>query len=66
MFSAAVATLSVVYREHVRDFLICSSREERLRFNLQDFWLEANYNENLSNLPRYHIFRILYSVICEI
>ena len=67
MFPVAVATMSVVYREHVRDYLICCSQEERLRFNLQDFWLEANYhNENLSNLPRYHIFPILVSVTCEI
>ena len=67
MFPVAVATLTVIYREHVRDYLICCSQEERLRFNLQDFWLEANYhNEDLSNLPRYHLFRILLAFICEI
>ena len=67
MFPVAVATLTVIYRHHVRDYLICCSQEERLRFNLQDFWLEANYhNEDLSNLPRYHIFRALIAFICEI
>ena len=30
--------LSVLYHDRTRDFLICSSREEVLRFNLEDFW----------------------------
>ena len=34
------ALLSVLHHDKIRDFLICSSREEDLRFNLNDFWLK--------------------------
>ena len=34
------ALFSVVLHDRIRDFLICSSREEDLRFDLNDFWLE--------------------------
>ena len=62
----AVSLVTLLYRDHVRDFLICSSREERLRFNLRDFWLEANYqDENFGNLPPYHPFCVLLITICK-
>ena len=62
----AVSLVTLLYRDHVRDFLICSSTEERLRFNLRDFWLEANYqDENFGNLPPYHPFCVLLIVICK-
>ena len=34
------ALLSVYYHDNIRDFLICSSREEDLRFDLKDFWIK--------------------------
>ena len=62
----AVSLVTLLYRDHVRDFLICSSSEERLRFNLRDFWLEANYqDENFGNLPPYHPFCVLLIAICK-
>ena len=32
------ALLSVLYRDNMRSFLICSSKEEVLRFDTRDFW----------------------------
>ena len=32
------ALFSVLYRDNMRGFLICSSKEEVLRFNTWDFW----------------------------
>ena len=62
----AVSLVTLLYRDNVRDFLICSSSEERLRFNLRDFWLEANYqDENFGNLPPYHPFCVLLKAICK-
>ena len=40
----------------LRGYLICSKREEFLRFNLEDFWISAPYDgSRFSNLPVYHI-----------
>ena len=62
-FTSAFVTL--LYREHVRDFMICSAREQELRYNIQDFYLDKHYKEELVILPFYHPFKALYYLICK-
>ena len=40
MLPTITALLSVFFHDNIRAFLICSSREEDLRFDLTDFWVK--------------------------
>ena len=73
------ALLSVYYHDNIRDFLICSSREEDLRFDLMNFWVKEvrksfteryiyskslqGYKENLTTLPWFHPFEIFVKTL---
>ena len=51
--------LAVYNHNNLRDFLICSNREEFLRYNLEDFWAPTVYDgEALTTLSVYHPYRI--------
>ena len=44
---------------------MCSSMEEQLRFNLDNFWEESSYREgNLTNLSLHHPLNILSALMC--
>ncbi len=58
--------LSVHFHNNVRGYLICSNREESLRYDLEDFWAPITYKmEHLTNLPGYHPYNILIYIVCE-
>ena len=49
----------------IRGYLVCSSMEEQLRFNLDNFWEESSYREgNLTNLSLHHPLNILSALMC--
>ena len=53
----------MLYSDNLRDFLICSNREERLRFNLDDIILDNGYQELLHNLDINHPYSLLVFTI---
>lgn len=58
--------VSVHFHNNLRGYLICSNREEFLRYNLEDFWATINYeNERLTNLPLYHPYNMMIIIVCE-
>ena len=57
------AFITILFSDNLRDFLICSNREERLRFNLEDFYQEIGYKELLHNLNIYHPYSLLVFII---
>ena len=57
------AMMSVYFHDNLRDYLICSSREEQLRFNLYNFWKSKDYPESLTNLSWYHPYEIALKLI---
>ena len=66
LFPLMMGLVSVHFYNNSRGYLICSNREEFLRYNLQDFWDEINYEkEHLNNLPGYHPFNMMIYIICE-
>ena len=59
---------TLIYHNHFRDFLICSGREEFLRFNLEDFWnteIDRIESEELMNLSWYHPLRLFAKFMCK-
>ena len=62
-FPLLVACMTVYFHTNLRDYLICSSREEQLRFNLHNFWESKHYPESLTNLVWYHPFEIAVQLI---
>ena len=50
----------------LRGYLICSEREEFLRFNLENFWIPVPYDgRRFTNFPIYHPFQILVYITCK-
>ena len=58
--------MSLLYSDDKRDFLICSNREERLRFNMDDITQDNGYNERLHNFGVLHPYSLLIYIICGI
>ena len=58
--------MSLFYSDVKRDFLICSNREERLRFNMEDIIQDVGYKERLHNLGVLHPYSLLIYIICGI
>ena len=58
--------MSLFYSDVKRDFLICSNREERLRFNMEDITLDNGYNERLHSFGVLHPYSLLIYIICGI
>ena len=55
--------MSMLYSDNLRDFLICSNREERLRFNMEDLSQDSGYKELVHNLHPYHPYSLfVYSI----
>ena len=66
MFPLLMGLLAIYFHNNLRDFLICSNREEFLRYDLEDFWAPNTYEkEDITNLPRYHPYRILILIVCK-
>ena len=66
MFPLFMGLLAIYFHNNLRDFLICSNREEFLRYDLEDFWAPNTYEkEDLTNLPRYHPYKILILIVCK-
>ena len=60
---------TLIYHNHVRDFLICSGREEFLRFNLENFWnteRDRIESQEWMNLSWYHPLRLFTKFICKL
>lgn len=58
--------MSMLYSDDKRDFLICSNREERLRFNMEDITQDNGYKERLHNFGVLHPYSLLIYIICGI
>ena len=58
--------MTMLYTDNLRDFLICSNREERLRFNMEENIQDVGYNEKLHNLDILHPYSLLIYIICGI
>ena len=58
--------MTMIYSDNLRDFLICSNREERLRFNMEDMIQDIGYQERLHNLDIHHPYSLLIYIICGI
>ena len=60
---------AIYFHNNLRDYLICANREEFLRYDLDDFWAPTIYEkegeEDVTNLPKFHPYRILILLICE-
>ena len=57
---------SIYFHNNLRGYLICSNREEFLRYDLEDFWAPVTYaKEHLTNLPGYHPYNIMIYIVCE-
>ena len=66
VFSVVMGLIITYVHDSLRGYLICSKREEFLRFNLEDFWISAPYNgSRFSNLSVYHPYNILSGIICK-
>ena len=66
VFSVVMGLITTYVRNSLRGYLICSEREEFLRFNLEDFWMPVPYDgTRLTNFPVYNPFQILSYVICK-
>ena len=64
--SVVMGLIMTYVHDSLRGYLICSKREEFLRFNLEDFWISTPYDgSRLSNLPIYHPYNILSDIICK-
>ena len=58
--------VTIFFRLHVMSYQRCAGREEEIKFNLQDFWLDSGYkNEAISNLPWYHPYVMWVRLICK-
>ena len=57
--------MSMLYSDNLRDFLICSNREERLRFNMEDIIQANGYKELVHNLDPLHPYSLLVYTICK-
>ena len=60
-----LSIFSVMQHNNLRDYLICTSREEQLRFNLENFWMSEEYPESLTTLPFYHPYEVLIQIVCK-
>ena len=61
-----VSVIHVAYHDKMRDFMICSAKEEDLRYNLDNFLIEEEYPESLTTLPWYHPYELLVQIICRV
>ena len=59
VFPVLVGSLSLFYKDNMRDSVICNGREEMLRFNTNNFLEDISYDESVFNLPFHHPFKIL-------
>ena len=62
-FPFCFALITMLYSDNLRDFLICSNQEERLRFNTRDFTVDNGYKELLHNLHILHPYSLLLFII---
>ena len=59
--------MTLVTMDSMRGFLICSGKEEALRFSLENLLEDQSYIDGmLSKLPLYHPYQILIFVICKL
>ena len=66
VFSVVMGLITTHVHNSLRGYLICSEREESLRFNLEDFWIPVPYDGvRFTNFPVYHPFQILSYIICK-
>ena len=66
VFSVAMGLEITSKHNSLRGYLICSEREEFLRFNLEDFWISNSYDgSSFFNLPVYHPLKILSGILCK-
>ena len=66
MISVVVGLITTYVHNSLRSYLICSEREEFLRFNLEDFWSPAPYDgSSFTNFPVYHPFKIMSWSLCK-
>ena len=66
VFSVVVGLMITHVHNSLRSYLICSEREEFLRFNLEDFWSPAPYDgSSFTSFPEYHPFKILSWSLCK-
>ena len=66
MFSVVVGLITTYVHNSLRSYLICSKREEFLRFNLEDFWSPDPYDgSSFTKFPLYHPFKILSWILCK-
>ena len=66
MFSVVVGLITTYVHNNMRNYLICSKREEFLRFNLEDFWSPDPYDgSSFTSFPLYHPFKIFTWILCK-
>ena len=66
VFSVTMGLITTIIHNSIRGYLICSEREEFLRYNLKDFWTPTPYDDSsISNLPKYHPFVIVTYILCK-
>ena len=54
-----MASLALFYSDNMRGFIMCTGREEILRFNTNNFLEDVSYDESLMTLPFHHPYKIL-------
>ena len=58
-----VASLSMTQLNNIRDYLMCTGREEVVRYNIENFHEEDSVGGYAILLPVYHPYRILAMII---
>ena len=63
---ALVASFSMFYMDNLRGYLVCSGREEVLRFNTDNFLEDALIGGVVILLPLHHPFRVFAIILGRI
>ena len=59
--SVGLGVISLVYRESIRIFLLCMGKEERFRFDIENFAQQFQGGSEIK-LPFFHPFRLSYNM----
>ena len=65
VFPIFLGSLSLFYKDNMRDSVMCNGREELLLFNINNFLEDISYDGSVFNLPFHHPYKIFAIFLCK-
>ena len=65
VFPIFLGSLSLFYKDNMRDSVMCNGREELLLFNINNILEDISYDGSVINLPFHHPYKIFGLFMCK-